>query len=120
MRRTWAPRGQTPVLVHAFTWQKMSLAAALLYRWDGRRARLFLQMKPASYDSASLMGFLQDLRRELHGQRAILVWDGLPAHRSRLMQAHLQRQRRWLREERLPGYAPELNPTEDLWQNLKG
>lgn len=120
VRRTWAPRGQTPVLVHAFNWQKMSLAAGLLYRWDGRQARLFLRMKPASYASASLIGFLQDLRRELHGQRAILVWDGLPAHRSRLMQAYLQRQRRWLREERLPGYAPELNPTEGLWQNLKG
>jgi transposase len=27
---------------------------------------------------------------------------------------------RWLRVERLPGYAPELNPTESLWQNIKG
>jgi putative transposase len=50
----------------------------------------------------------------------ILVWDGLPAHKSRLTQAFLHRPRRWLREERLPGYAPELNPVEGLWQNLKG
>jgi hypothetical protein len=120
VRRTWAPRGQTPVLVHAFNWQKMSLAAALVYRWDGRRARLFLQMKPASYDSLTLVRFLQDLHRELRGQRVILVWDGLPGHKSRLTQAYLHQQRRWLREERLPGYAPELNPAEGLWQNLKG
>ena len=108
------------MLVHAFNWQKMSLAAALVYRWDGRRARLFLQMKPDSYTTDTLRGFLQELRRELGGQRVILVWDGLPAHRSRDMQAYLRGQRRWLREERLPGYAPELNPAEGLWQNLTG
>jgi hypothetical protein len=38
IRRTWAPRGETPVLVHAFNWKKMSLSAAIGYRWDGTRA----------------------------------------------------------------------------------
>jgi transposase len=120
VRRTWAPRGQTPVWVHAFNWQKMSLCAALAYRWAGCRARLFFQMRPNSYDSAALVGFLQDLRKELRGQRVILIWDGLPAHQSRLVQAYLRTQQRWLHVERLPGYAPELNPTESLWENLKG
>jgi transposase len=120
VRRTWAPRGQTPQLVHGFNWQKMSLCAALVYRHDGRRARLFFQMKPNSYDSVALIGFLQDLRKELLGQRVVPIWDGLPAHKSRVMQDYLHAQRRWLRVERLPGYAPELNPTESLWQNIKG
>jgi len=121
VRRTWAPRGQTPVLVHAFNWQKMSLCAALAYRGSTRRrARLFFQMKPNSYDSAALIAFLQDLRVELRGQPAILIWDGLPAHKSRIMQAYLHAQRHWLRVERLPGYAPELNPTESFWENIKG
>lgn len=119
VRRTWAPRGHTPVLVHAFNWKKMSLCAALAYRWDGRSARLFFQMKPDSYDTTALIAFLTDLHKELRGQRIILIWDGLPAHRSREMQQHLQAQRRWLHVERLPGYAPELNPTELLWQNIK-
>jgi hypothetical protein len=35
VRRAWAPRGQTPVLIHAFNWGKISVAAALAYRWDG-------------------------------------------------------------------------------------
>jgi transposase len=48
------------------------------------------------------------------------VWDGLPAHRSRVMQAWLCRQRSWLVVEPLLGYAPELNPVEALWANLKG
>jgi hypothetical protein len=47
-------------------------------------------------------------------------WDGLPAHRSNKMRAFIASQRHWLVVERLPGYAPELNPVEALWGNLKG
>ena len=36
------------------------------------------------------------------------------------MGTYLVHQRRWLTVERLPGYAPELNPVEGLWRNLKG
>jgi len=49
-----------------------------------------------------------------------LLWDGLPAHRSRAMRDWLNTQRRWLVVERLPAYAPELNPVEGLWSWLKG
>ena len=50
----------------------------------------------------------------------MLIWDGLPAHKSREMSAYLAGQRRWLTVERLPGYAPDLNPVEVLWGNIKG
>jgi acyl-CoA synthetase (AMP-forming)/AMP-acid ligase II len=46
--------------------------------------------------------------------KATLLWDGLPAHRSHAMGAWLGRQRSWLVVEPLPGYAPELNPVEPL------
>src|ERR1035437_7304313 len=48
------------------------------------------------------------------------VWDGLPAYKSRAMQEYLLRQRGWLTVERLPGYAPDLNPIETMWGNIKG
>ncbi len=63
-----------------------------------------------AYDTQTLIGALGQLRRALGGQKATLVWDGLPAHRSRAMAAWLRSQRSWLVTERLPGYAPELNP----------
>jgi hypothetical protein len=63
---------------------------------------------------------LGELRRFLGGQKATLLWDGLPAHRSKAMQAFIASQRHWLVVERLPAYAPELNPVEGLWSNLKG
>jgi transposase len=120
IRRTWAPKGETPVLIHSFNWKKLSISAALAYRWDGLCSRLYFRTRPGSYDSDSLIAFLKDLRRELRGQNAILIWDGLPAHKSRIMKEYLQTQRHWLRVESLPGYAPDLNPVETLWGNLKG
>ncbi len=120
VRRTWAPRGETPVLIHAFNWKKLSISAVLAYRWDGKRSRLYFQMRAGSYNSESLIAFLKDLRRHLRGKKAILVWDGLPAHKSRVMKEYLRSQRHWLQQERLPGYAPDLNPVEDLWSNIKG
>ena len=93
---------------------------AIGYRRDGRRSRLFFQTREGSYNTESLIAFLDDLKRHVRRQKAILVWDGLPAHKSRAMQAYLLRQRGWLTVERLPGYAPDLNPIETMWGNIKG
>ena len=51
---------------------------------------------PDAYDTDSLIGALDQLRRFLGGQKATLLWDGLPAHRSQAMGAWLRRQRSWL------------------------
>jgi transposase len=67
-----------------------------------------------------LIEFLHALHEELDGARVTLIWDGLPSHRSRKMHSFLATQRRWLVVERLPGYAPDLNPVEGLWGNVKG
>lgn len=120
VRRTWAPKGETPVLTHSFNWHKASVSAAIGYRWDGRRSRLISQTIDGSYNAERLVTFLDELKRRMRGQKVILIWDGLPAHRSRQMNDYLRRQRDWLRVERLPGYAPDLNPVEMLWANVKG
>jgi putative transposase len=98
----------------------MSVSAALCYRWDWKEARLFFRMKADSYETESLIQFLDDLHRELDGDKVVLIWDGLPAHRSRAMKEYISRQRSWLVVEPLPGYAPDLNPVEALWGNVKG
>ena len=120
MRRTWAPKGETPRLIHAFNWKKLSICAALGFRWDGQRCRLWFQLRPGSYNAAGLIDFLRDLKKHLRRQQAILIWDGLPAHKSREMRAYLESQKSWLNVEMLPGYSPDLNPVEDLWGNVKG
>lgn len=120
VRRTWAPCGQTPVLSHTgANWKRLSIAAALAFRWDGRRTRLYFHTHPGTYTDTTLMTFLRALKRHFRGQRVVLIWDGLGAHKSRRMTAYLATQRPWLQVERLPGYAPDLNPVELLWGNLK-
>jgi transposase len=121
VRRTWAPRGETPILTHTLNnWRRLSVAVALAFRWDGRRTRLLFQTREAAYTATGLVGFLRALKRHLRGRRVILLWDGLPAHRSRVVRAYLAHQYRWLTVEPLPGYAPELNPVELVFGNVKG
>jgi transposase len=73
-----------------------------------------------AYNDEALIAFLTDLHHHLDGDKITLIWDGLPSHRSRRMQAWIASQRHWLVVERLPGYAPDLNPVEGVWGNLKG
>lgn len=98
----------------------MSMSAALAYRWDGEQSRLVFQTTPDSYDAPKLIRFVQHLKRELRGAKCILVWDGLPAHKSTRMKKFLAKQTAWLSIVSLPGYAPDLNPVEALWSNIKG
>jgi hypothetical protein len=89
------------------------MAAGLCYGSRGGGAAVAFHHQVDAYDTDTLIQALEQLRRFLGGQKATLVWDGLPAHRSRAMRA-------WLVVEPLPAYAPELNPVEPLWASLKG
>jgi DDE superfamily endonuclease len=121
-RRTWSPRGQTPTLRHRCNWKRASMAAALGYHASDaeRGPRLCFHVQKDSYDTACLIEVLTQLKAFYAGQRVVLLWDGLGAHWSHDMQAWLATQQDWLGVERMPAYAPELNPVEYLWANLKG
>jgi transposase len=108
------------VLRHRFNWKRLSMSAALAYACDRSDARIVFHTRAGAYNDELLIEFLQALHDELDGAKVTLIWDGLPSHRSRTMQAWIRRQRRWLVVERLPGYAPDLNPVEGLWGNVKG
>jgi hypothetical protein len=105
-------------LTHPFNWKKASMAAALCYGARGGGAQLAFHVQAGNYDTDTLIEVLEG-RRFLGGEKATLLWDGLPAHRSTAMRARLNTQRRWLVVERLPAYAPDLNPVEGLWSCLK-
>jgi transposase len=119
VRATWAPRGQTPVLRHRFAWKRLSMAGALVYEPDASDAHLVFQLRPGAYNDEMLIEFLTDVHQIERHRTMILLWDGLPAHRSRRMMQWAANQRDWLRIEPLPGYAPDLNPTEQVWGNVK-
>ncbi len=107
------------MLVEPFNWQRLSGIGAVLTTPDGRRVRCLLALHRGGIRSAHLVRFLHALRH--HRRRpVILLWDGLPAHRSRRTREALHQHRTWLRVEPLPAYAPELNPVEQLWAHLDG
>ena len=119
VRATWAPRGQTPVLRHRFVWKRLSIAGALVYEPDGSDAHLVFQLRPGAYNDETLIDFLTEVHQYEERRSVILIWDGLPSHRSRRMLDWVANQRDWLSVEPLPGYAPDLNPIEQVWGNVK-
>ncbi len=85
---------------------------------DGSHAHLVFELRPGAYNDETLIEFLTFLNE--HEQRPVLlIWDGLPSHRRRCMTEWIASQRHWLSLERLPGYAPDLNPIEQVWGNVK-
>ena len=53
------------------------------------------------------------------GRKLLIVWDGLQAHRSKLVRGYIDSQSGAIAIERRPAYAPELNPVEYIWGYLK-
>jgi len=109
--RTWARRGHTPVRQFHFNWQTLSVIAGMTY------VEFYFRPFAGTIKGPQVVEFLAHLGRHLRG-KLILVWDRLPAHRSRLVQDYLAKHPR-LQQEWLPAYAPEFNPVEYLWGQLK-
>jgi transposase len=113
--RTYAPIGQTPILRDWCTRDHLSAISAISP--EGKR---YFQRQDDAMDSSDVVAFLEHLRREVPG-RMVLIWDGAPIHRSRVIREFLAKGAApRLHLERLPAYAPELNPGEGLWQQLTG
>lgn len=82
--------------------------------------QLFFHCQDRASNAADVVAFLPHLLREVPG-RMVIIWDGAPIHRSHVVKDFLAlggAER--LHLERLPAYAPELNPGEGLWAQLKG
>ncbi len=111
---TWAPRGETPILKVKLTRDHLSAISGITL--DGK---LFMQVRKDAYDAEAVIGFLKALLRKMKG-KILIVWDGSPIHRNKKIQAFLSAgAAKRLHLERFPGYAPDLNPDEGIWQYLK-
>lgn len=80
--------------------------------------RFYFRLFPGAVKGPQVVEFLQALRRQLR-RPLLIIWDGLPAHRSRLVSEYVESQDGAIQLERLPAYAPELNPVEYIWSYLK-
>lgn len=112
--RTYAPCGETPVLRAPLTRAHLSVISGVTV--DGR---LFAHSQEQAYTGETIVAFLRQLLRQIPG-KLLVVWDGAIIHRCQVVKTFLSRGAATrLQLERLPGYAPELNPDEGVWNLLK-
>ncbi|WP_236601573.1 transposase [Ktedonobacter sp. SOSP1-52] len=107
--KTYAPRGRTPVLRAKLTRDHLSAIGGIT-----QEGRIFMQMQERSSTAEDVVSFLQVLLRKIPG-KLLVIWDGLPIHRAKVIKTFLSSPMgKRVHLERLPGYAPELNPQEQV------
>jgi transposase len=111
--RTYAPRGQTPVLRVPLTRDHLSVISGIT-----RSGQLLTGMQDRAYKGADAVCFLKHLQRQLD-DKLLVIWDGLPAHHEKAVKQFLTEAGGGICVEQLPGYAPDLNPDEGVWNYLK-
>lgn len=119
LRRTWSPRGQTPVLrQRTRCHQKVSVIAAIAVSQKRNKVHLLFRLHPnKNIATRQVLHFLRQLLRHLKGH-VVLVWDRFNPHRSARIKMFQTKTPR-LHIIFFPPYAPELNPTENFWSYLK-
>ena len=107
--------GQTPILREWWTREHLSAISAI-----SPAGKLYFSCQDRAFNSEDVVAFLEHLLREVPG-RMVIIWDGSPMHRSQTIQEFLANgAAHRLHLERLPAYAPELNPAEGVRQQLTG
>jgi transposase len=120
LRRTWAPRGRGSELDCWDRRDRISAISALTVSPKQGRFNLIFDLMPDNYNvhAEDIVEFLEQMRRRLPKGYTVL-WDGGSVHRkAKLVDAYLRKHAEIV-TERLPAYAPELNPDELVWSWTK-
>jgi transposase len=112
--RTYAPSGKPPTLRVLETRDHLSVMSAVT-----AQGQLFTMVRDDSLTSVESVRFLKHLLTQLD-RKLMVIWDGSPIHRSKEVKAYLaDGATKHIHLERLPPYAPDLNPDEGVWNHLK-
>lgn len=113
VKRTWAPRGETPVLYHLYSQKRISAISALTVSPKRKRMGLYVRFWKRNISGHIVSNFLRQLFRHVRGPIFIL-WDRGKIHLHNEVKALLHSYTR-LHHDFFPPYAPELNPAEYIW-----
>jgi transposase len=117
VRRTWGLVGETPIIRYRYDHARISVIGGLSISPKRRRLGLYFRLHAKNISSDEVHDFLWYLLKHLRGH-VIVIWDGASIHHRSGLQEFCQRYPR-LHLERLPAYAPELNPIEAAWHAVK-
>jgi transposase len=112
--RTWAPIGQTPVTRGTGKRFRANMIAAI-----SNTGTLRFRVFDEKFTGPLFLDFLKRLVRDAKGRKIMLIIDGHPAHRARIVRDYVAANRDLIELHFLPGYSPELNPAECLNQDVK-
>lgn len=114
LAHTWAPRGQTPVLLEQAGRDHLSLLADI-----APTGRLYVAGQDQSFTGEDIVWFLSKLCSRYRKRNLLIIWDGASIHRGGAVKTFLKERPGRIHLERLPAYSPELNPTKLVWNLLK-
>lgn len=111
--RTFSPEGQTPVIPGTGQRFGCNMISAIT-----NRGKLYFMIFDERFNAGMFMDFIKRLRRQIK-RKIFLIVDRHPAHRSVKLMKLIKANKKHIRLCYLPGYAPELNPDEELNQDVK-
>lgn len=114
MVRSWAPIGSPPIVRAPCSYHRLSAISAIT-----PSGQLLFHVQEQAYHAEDVVRFLKHVMRHIPG-KLLILWDGASIHRSQAVKDFLAEgaaKRIYL--ERLPAYAPDLNPDEGIWGYLK-
>ena len=117
--RTWSIKGQTPLIRSKGGWKRVTAAGMIMFNTKTKRAASLAWLSKRGMRKERLLAILHDLKRRYKRKRLVLLWDGLPAHKAKLVERYIAENMSWLSVYRFPAYAPELNPQEFVWSAVK-
>ncbi len=117
VRRTWAPKGQTPIHHSWDRHDRLSAISAITVSPQRRRLGLYFDILDHHVKTDDFERFVVYLLRRL-SRPIILVMDRYSVHRAAAKRLGGRFGRR-VCFEWLPAYAPELNPDEQVWNRAK-
>jgi transposase len=91
----------------------------ILFTPHTKKTGNYVWIKKKSVKKEDILKMLHDLKKVYRRKKLILLWDGLAAHKAKIVKAFVEGNTSWLTVERFPAYAPELNPQEYEWSSLK-
>jgi transposase len=118
LRRSWSPRGKTPIHVQSQSHQRISVISAITLSPQRKRLNAHFRLHTHNIKSADVLAFLEGLRRIIRG-KIILIMDNWNVHKAKSIQRFLAQHRNTIIVKWLPTYAPQLNPVEQLWSHSK-
>jgi transposase len=113
VRRTWAPVGQTPVIHYRYNHARISVIGGLSISPKRRKLGFYFRLHAKNIARDEVEDFLWYLLKHLRGP-VFAIWDGAAIHPAKGLSDFCSRYPR-LHLEKLPAYAPELNPIEAAW-----